>query len=72
MLGFSRFTSEWQTTEVEANKILIEYTYIVNSDVALLYPLNWLFAKIFWKNYMKRILENIRKMVSEDEPYLYK
>lgn len=72
MLGFSRFTSEWQTTEVEANKILIEYTYIVNSDVALLYPLNWLFAKIFWKNYMKRILENIRKMVSENEPYLYK
>lgn len=71
MLGFSKFTGEWQTTEIESNKILVEYTYTLHSDVALLYPLNWLFAKTFWKVYMKRVLENIRQMAYNDEPYLY-
>jgi len=71
MLGFSKFTGEWQTTEIESNKILVEYTYTLHSDVALLYPLNWLFAKTFWKVYMKRVLENIRQMAYNHEPYLY-
>ncbi len=26
MLGFSRFTGEWQTTLMEENKVLVEYT----------------------------------------------
>ena len=46
MLGFSKFVGEWKTTELEPNKILIEYTYTLHSDIALLY-LNWLFAKTF-------------------------
>lgn len=71
MLGFSKFTGEWKTTEIEPNKILIEYTYILHSDVALLYPLNWLFTKTFWKSYMKRVLENIKKMAENNEPFLY-
>ncbi|MEP7198082.1 MAG: SRPBCC family protein [Saprospiraceae bacterium] len=71
MLGFSRFTGEWKTTEVEANKILVEYTYTLHSDIALLYPLNWIFAKTFWKAYMKRVLENIRSMAYNKEPYLF-
>jgi hypothetical protein len=71
MLGFSKFVGEWQTTEIEKNKILVEYTYTLHSDVALLYPLNWLFAKTFWKTYMKRALENIRQMAYSQEPYLY-
>jgi hypothetical protein len=69
MLGFTKFTGEWKTTALEENKILIEYTYILHSNVALLYPLNWLFAKIFWKKYMKRVLENVRQMVYSNEPY---
>ena len=68
MLGFSKFTGEWQTTELEPNKILIEYTYTLHSDLALLYPLNWLFAKTFWRIYMKRVLENIRKLANDQEP----
>ncbi len=72
MLGFSKFVGEWQTTEIEKNKILVEYTYTLHSDIALLYPLNWLFAKTFWKTYMKRVLENIRQMAYNNEPYLYK
>lgn len=71
MLGFSKFVGEWKTTKQEENNILVEYTYTLHSDVALLYPLNWIFAKTFWRIYMKRVLENIRKMIAEQEPYLY-
>lgn len=71
MLGFSKFIGEWRTTEIEENKILVEYTYTLQSGVALLYPLNWLFAKTFWKTYMRRVLENIRQMIYNKEPYQY-
>lgn len=71
MLGFSRFVGEWQTTELEPNKILVEYTYTLHSDIALLYPLNWLFANTFWKTYMKRVLENVRQLTLSNEPYLF-
>jgi hypothetical protein len=71
VLGFSKFTGEWQTTEIEKNKILIDYTYTLHSDLALLYPLNWLFAKTLWKTYMKRVLENVKQMAYNNEPYLY-
>ncbi|MFN0212787.1 MAG: hypothetical protein ACKVT2_00915 [Saprospiraceae bacterium] len=71
MLGFSKFVGEWETTEIEPNKIKVEYTYSLHSEIALLYPLNWLFAKIFWRIYMKRVLENIRIMAYNSEPYLH-
>ena len=71
LLGFSKFVGEWQTTEIDSNKILIEYSYTLHSDIALLYPLNWLFANTFWKKYMKRVLENVRQMAISNEPYLY-
>ena len=71
MLGFSRFVGEWKTTEIEKNKIMVEYTYTLHADVALLYPLNWLFTKTFWKVYMKRVLENVRQMAYNNEPYQY-
>ena len=71
MLGFHKFVGEWKTTEIGENEILIEYTYTLHSDIALLYPLNWLFAKTFWKTYMKRVLENVRKLAYGNEPYQY-
>lgn len=71
MLGFSKFIGEWQTTELEPNKILIQYTYTLQSDIIWLYPLNWLFTKTFWRIYMTRVLENVRKMTNNNEPYLY-
>ena len=71
MLGFSKFVGEWQTTEVEPNRIRIDYTYTLHSKIALLYPLNWLFTKTFWRIYMKRVLENIRLMAYNNEPYQY-
>jgi len=72
ILGFYQFVGEWKTTETEPNKILVEYTYTLHANTALLYPLNWLFAKTFWKTYMKRVLENVRQMAYNDEPYQYK
>lgn len=71
MLGFSKFVGEWTTTELEPNKIEIVYTYTMHSDIAMLYPLNWLFTKTFWRIYMKRVLENIRKLAYNNEPYQY-
>lgn len=71
MLGFSKFIGEWRTTELKANEILIEYSYTLHSDMTWLYPLNWLFAKTFWRIYMKRVLENVRKMAYNNEPYQY-
>lgn len=71
MLGFSKFVGEWRTTEIAANRILIEYTYTLHSDIGWLYPLNWLFANTFWRIYMKRVLENVRQMAYRQEPYQY-
>ena len=71
VLGFHKFVGEWKTTQLESDKICIEYTYSLHSNKLLLYPFNFLFAKTFWKIYMKRVLENIRTMAHDNEPYQY-
>ena len=71
MLGFYKFVGEWKTTELEDKKIRIDYTYNLHAKNPLLYPLNWLFGKLFWKIYMSQVLENIRAMVNNKEPYQY-
>lgn len=71
MLGFSRFTGEWETTEIAKDKIKIEYTYTLHADIAWLYPLNWLFAKTFWTAYMKHVLENVKQLAYDQAPYKY-
>lgn len=71
MLGFTKFIGEWRTTETAPDKIQIDYTYSLYADNFLLYPFNWLFTKIFWRIYMRRVVENIRKMIENKEPYLY-
>lgn len=71
MLGFYKFVGEWETTEIKPNKIKIDYTYTLYSNSRFLYPFNWLFTKFFWKVYMKRVLENVKKMAYLNEPYLH-
>ncbi len=71
MLGFYKFVGEWRTTELEKDKILIEYTYTLYANNPLLYPVNWLFTKTFWRKYMKHAMENIRQLTIDKEPYLY-
>ncbi|MEZ4772946.1 MAG: hypothetical protein R3D00_07175 [Bacteroidia bacterium] len=70
-LGFSKFVGEWSTLEIEKNKIQIDYAYSLHANNVLLYPLNWLFAKLFWTTYMKQVLENVRKLAEGNEPYQY-
>jgi hypothetical protein len=71
MLGFYKFVGEWQTTELEKHKMLIEYTYTLYAKNPILYPINWLFTKTFWRKYMKHALENVRQLISNEEPYQY-
>lgn len=71
MLGFYKFVGEWTTTPLEQNKVKVGYTYSLYSNMLILYPLNWIFAKTFWQAYMKRVLENVRNMAYNNEPYLY-
>lgn len=71
MLGFYKFEGEWETTEVEENVVRIDYTYTLYSKAPLLYPLNWLFTKLFWRRYMMQVVENIRVMAEGDEAFLY-
>lgn len=71
MLGFYKFIGEWETTPLGPNKILVVYSYSLYSSNVLLYPINWLFTKTFWSIYMKRVLENVRVMAYNNEPYLF-
>jgi len=71
MLGFYKFIGEWKTTQIADNKVKIDYTYHLHSKGFILYPLCWIFGKTFWKTYMNRVLENIRKMAYNEEPYQF-
>lgn len=71
MLGFTRFVGEWSTTELEPGTVRVHYRYTLYANTPLLYPLNWLFTKLFWPIYMRQVLRNIRGMIAENAPYLY-
>jgi hypothetical protein len=71
MLGFYKFDIEWKTTEIKPNKVLIEYTFWMHSNLIILFPLNWLFTHVFWKRYMRQVTENIRQLAYNNEPYQY-
>jgi hypothetical protein len=69
--GFKKFTGEWYTKELSSDQILITYTYTTHAGNPLLYPVNWLITQFFWKVYLKKVLENIRKLACGNEPYQY-
>lgn len=71
MLGFTKFVGEWKTTELQPNKVQVDYSYTLHSNSLLLYPLNWLFVQTFWRIYMKRVLENVRQMAYGKMPYQF-
>lgn len=70
-LGFEKFQGEWFTTPLETGKVLVRYRYTLFSNSTLLYPIHWLFTKLIWRNYMRHVLENIRKLVISEAPYLH-
>lgn len=71
-LGFEKFQGEWFTTPLETGKVLVRYRYTLFSNSVLLYPVHWLFTKLIWRKYMRHVLENIRKLVVSEAPYLHK
>ena len=71
MLGFYKFTGKWKTSKIGERKILVEYSYNLHSKNPIFYLFNWIFVKIFWRQYMKRVLENIRNLAYGLEPYRY-
>jgi len=71
MGGFYKFVGEWKTTELEEAKVQVDYSYSLFANQPLFYPFNWLFAKLFWRVYMKRVLNNIKIMAYNEEPYLF-
>lgn len=58
-----------ETTELSLNKIQIDYVYRLHADKPLLYPINWLFSILVMRPYIKQVLENIRGMALNEEPY---
>ena len=70
-MGFTKFVGEWSTKEGKPNEILINYTYTLYANNQLLYTFNWIISKTIWKTYMKHVLENIRYMIDDNEPYLF-
>jgi len=71
MLGFWKFTGRWETNQLSENKIKITYSYDLHAKQILLYPLQWMFVRFFWKGYMRQVLNNIKTMAEGDEPYLF-
>lgn len=71
MLSFYKFVGEWATREVSPGQVEVTYTYHLYAANPLWYPVNWLFAKTFWRRYMHQAMENVRQMAIREEPYLY-
>lgn len=69
MFGFYKFIGEWQTKRISEKKTMVIYTYIMFSNKPFLFPLNWIFVKVYWRIYMKRVVENIKTMAYNNEPY---
>ena len=71
MFGFYKFIGEWQTKKVGHKEVLVTYSYSMFSKNPFLFPLNWIFVKVFWRFYMQRVVENIKTMAYNNEPYKF-
>ncbi len=75
MLGFTAFVGEWRTEALGPDAVRVTYTYTLHAPetfpTVLLWPAQWIFARLFWPVYMRRVLENVRRMAYANEPYQY-
>jgi hypothetical protein len=71
MLNFYKFSAEWRTTALAENSTRIDYTYTLHANSWWFFPLNYLFAKLFWKSYMVQVVERVRVLTNSGSPYLY-
>jgi hypothetical protein len=71
LLSFFRFVGEWSTRELSPGQVEVTYTYHLHASNPLFYPLNGLFARLFWRRYLQQVPGNIRQLAMRQEPYLY-
>lgn len=71
MLGFYQFEGCWETNETSPGFVEIRYSYDLFAKGVILYPFQWAFAKLFWKQYMKKVFSNVEELIINKTPYLY-
>jgi hypothetical protein len=71
IVGFERFVGEWRVTELAPGEVRVDYTYTLHAGAPLLALPQWLFARLFWPVYMKRVLENVRVLAEGAAAFLY-
>lgn len=71
IMGFERFVGEWRVRALDANETHIRYTYTLHAAAPWLAPMQWLFARLFWPVYMRRVMNNVRVLAEGDAPFLY-
>jgi hypothetical protein len=69
-MGFEKFQGEWFTKQLKEGEVEVLYKYTMFSNSLLLYPFHWLFTKIIWKNYMGKVLKNVKKLAISEAPYV--
>ncbi len=72
MLGFYKFFGEWEVQPNRKDETTIIYTYSLYAKGVLFYPLNWLLAHLFYKRYMKKVLNNVRNLACSGKEYMYR
>ena len=70
-MGFTKFQGEWFTDEYRDSVIEIRYVYTLFSKNVFAYPFHWFVTKVIWKNYMKRVVQNIHKLARNKESYIH-
>ncbi len=71
VLGFYKFVGEWHTKQLNVNTVQVEYKYALYSRSIFLRPICWLFGKFVWKRYMNQVLNNVKDMAYNEEPYIF-
>lgn len=70
-MGFNKFKGEWKTEQRPNGNILITYTYTLYSKWGILFLFHWCFVKIFWRIYMRHVMENVKQLAYGNDPYMH-
>lgn len=70
-MGIHTFIGEWITTPISENETKVIYRYELLGNGILLYPFQWLMAKVIWTKYMWQVMNNIKQLAISKSPYLF-
>lgn len=69
--GIDKMVGEWRTKSLGRSRVLVEYSYKLHFSNPLFFPFVLIMGHTVWKFYMKKVMENVKKMAYANEPYLY-